>query len=205
MEVGGDGFENFGKTVWLLPVIPQKTFGGLIEPARTQKAFAEEREECGVLFVGRKRFEKLDGAFGVALAKPRLGEQKRAGTVVRCKPVGIFKIFDGLIERAGGLRELAGANKAARRKIGMTKAGGELGKSYVARGAIRLEHGHALVAGQRFDAAPLLLEDRRSGRILLDRFAGAALALQKRAIAHQAVRRLRKLAQKARVDGCRFR
>src|SRR5215831_1549311 len=124
MEVGCDRFEDLGKAFRLLPVVGLKTFGGLVETARSQQALAEEREEGGVFFVGRERLEQRDCAVSIALAQAGLGEKERAGAVCGSEPVGAFEIFDGLIERSAGLGQLAGANKTARRKIGVAETFG---------------------------------------------------------------------------------
>ena len=136
-----------------------------------QKAFAEESEERGVLFIGSKGLEKRDRAFGITFAKLGFCEKQRAGAVVGQKPVGPAEILQRFVQAAAGLRQLSCAEEATRGKIGVTQLLGEFAKDDVPRGIFRVEERHAFVARQRFDIALLLRgkvrRQRRTVRWLL--------------------------------------
>ena len=84
--------------------------------------------------------------------------------------MGAAKIFESFIEAACGLRQLAGAKKTARGKVGVPQALGEFAQRHMPREVFRIEQRHAFVAGQRLDIALLLKEEFGGGGELLDGF-----------------------------------
>ena len=200
-EVSAGEFEKLRKSFRLLFVVGFENFAGAIETVRAEKRFAEKSQERGVFFIGGNGIEKLDAAFGVTFAQARFGEEQSAGAIVGRELVGAVKIFDGFIEAAGGLGELAGAKIAASGEIAMAEAFGEFAEDHMAAGIFRVEQRDAFIAGERFDIASLLLIELRGRAELFDGFAGTILLLKQGAELHQAVGRLRERAQETGEDG----
>src|SRR4029077_8419657 len=98
--------------------------------------------------------------------------------------VGALEIFDGFIEAAGSLSELAGAKVAASGEIAMTEALGEFTENDVARGIFGVEKSDAFIASESFDVALLLLVELSGSSELLDGFSGAVLLLKKQTELH---------------------
>jgi len=118
--------------------------------------------------------------------------------------MGALEIFDGFIEAAGSLSELAGAKVAASGEIAVTEALGKFTENDVARGIFRIEKSDAFIASESFDVALLLLVELSGSAELLDGFSAAVLLLKKQSELHQAIGRLRKGAKKAGEDGGGF-
>jgi len=79
----------------------------------------------------------------------------------------------------------------------MIQALGQFSQNDVPRGGFRIENGHILVTGQRFDIAVLLEEKFGGDSILFDGFRCAVLPLQQSGVAHEALWWLRVSPQNA--------
>ena len=203
-EIGGGEFEEFAEAIGLLLEVSLEDVAGAVEPAGAQQGLTEEREERSVVIFRREGIEQSDGAFGVALAEFRFGEEESAAAIFGRELVGVAEIFEGFVEAADGLGELAGAKIAARGEVGVAELLGKLGERDVTSGIFRVEHSETFVTGERFDFALLLEVETGGGAELFDGLAGAVELLEEHAVAHQAIGRLGEGAEKAREDGGGF-
>ena len=110
------------------------------------------------------------------------------------------EVFERLIEPAGCLRQLSGAQEAARGEVGMLQALGKVAENYVPRDVFGIEERDAFVTRQRIDIALVLKKELRRRAELLDGLGGPVLLLQQNAIAHQSVGGLRKRSKEAGED-----
>src|SRR5580704_3652565 len=203
-DVSAGYFKKLPETIGLLYVVGLESFLSTIQFSRAQKNFSVKRAESRVAVGRSERIKKRNGALRISFAKFGVGKKHRGSSVVGRKLVGTAKILKRGIQRSGGLYELSCAKIASRGHIEMLQAFGLFTKDGVPRRTFRIEHSHAFVACQRFNALPVLLTGLRCDSKLFNRFGGAVLFLQQSGVTHETVGWLRMQAKKTHKNGRSF-